>query len=100
MASQHHERVLDAVVMVPIVLEAVRHHRQLQRRVSNLDALRRLLINTCVEYLTSDRVPVTDMVALMRETLDGTDTSVRKTIAGIRQLAERRQTVHGHAAHA
>jgi hypothetical protein len=86
MSSHPQERTLDAVVMVSIVLEALRHHRQLRRRMSHLDPLRRQLVETCVELLTQDRVAVPDMVAIMRETLDGSDESVRKTIASIRQL--------------
>jgi hypothetical protein len=93
--ATHQDRALDAAVMVSIVLEALRHHRQLQRRMRHLDPLRRLLVSTSVEYLTNDRLPVPNMLAIMRETLDGSDTSVRKTIASIRQLAEQVDAANG-----
>jgi hypothetical protein len=86
----HADDALDATLLVSIVLDAHRHHRQLQRRLSHLDPLRQLLVQTCVENLADDRIGLPETVAMLRQTLDGSDTAIRKAMIAIRSRAGER----------
>ena len=66
--------------LLALILERSREQRRFSARTDDLGRLRRLLIDEAVDALVTGRVGAAELVARVQDTLDGTDSTVRRLL--------------------